>query len=126
MPPTLSHGKICHLELPATDVDAAASFYERVFDWQIRRHAGGQVTFDDPTREVSGHWVPGRRPAQPGMLVYIWVDDITTAIDRVVAEGCQVLQPVGGDPGELTARFRDPAGNVIGLYQEPPQSPDAL
>jgi hypothetical protein len=29
------------------------------------------------------------------------------------------VQPVGGDPGELTARFRDPGGNVLGLYQEP-------
>jgi hypothetical protein len=29
------------------------------------------------------------------------------------------VQPIGGDPGETTARFRDPGGNVIGLYQEP-------
>jgi hypothetical protein len=29
------------------------------------------------------------------------------------------VQDVGGDPGEITARFRDPFGNVLGLYQEP-------
>jgi hypothetical protein len=29
------------------------------------------------------------------------------------------VQPIGGDPGEKTARFRDPGGNVLGLYQEP-------
>jgi hypothetical protein len=29
------------------------------------------------------------------------------------------VQLIGGDPGEMTARFRDPGGNVIGLYQEP-------
>jgi hypothetical protein len=27
--------------------------------------------------------------------------------------------PIGADAPEVTARFRDPAGNVIGLYQEP-------
>jgi hypothetical protein len=29
------------------------------------------------------------------------------------------VQPIGADAPEITARFRDPAGNVIGLYQEP-------
>jgi len=119
MAPTLKHGKICHVELPATDLERSASFYERVFDWHARRHPGGAVTFDDSTGEVSGHWVPGRAPADPGALIYIWVDDIDGAIDRVRAEGCEIVQGVGADPGELTARFRDPGGNIIGLYEEP-------
>jgi predicted enzyme related to lactoylglutathione lyase len=118
-PPTLKHGKICHVELPTTDLERSASFYERVFDWHARRHPGGAVTFDDSTGEVSGHWVPGRAPADPGALIYIWVDDIDVAIDRVRAEGCEIVQGVGADPGELTARFRDPGGNIIGLYEEP-------
>jgi hypothetical protein len=29
------------------------------------------------------------------------------------------VQLIGADAPEITARFRDPAGNVIGLYQEP-------
>jgi hypothetical protein len=29
------------------------------------------------------------------------------------------VQGVGADPGELTARFRDPGGNIVGLYEEP-------
>jgi hypothetical protein len=29
------------------------------------------------------------------------------------------VQPIGGDAPEITARFRDPGGNVIGLYQQP-------
>jgi predicted enzyme related to lactoylglutathione lyase len=120
MAPTLKHGKICHLELPATDLEASASFYERVFGWRIRGR-GGPITFDDSVGEVSGHFVAGRAPTVPGGLVYIWVDDIGAAIERVVAEGCALVQAVGGDPGELTARFRDPGGNVVGLYQEPPQ-----
>jgi hypothetical protein len=32
------------------------------------------------------------------------------------------VQPLGADAPELTARFRDPGGNVIGLYQEPTQA----
>jgi len=39
-----------------------------------------------------------------------------------MANGCEIVQPIGADAPEITARFRDPAGNVVGLYQEPPQS----
>ena len=56
---------------------------------------------------------------EPGLLIYIMVDDMTTIIDAVVAHGGVIVQPVGGDAPEITARFRDPAGNVLGLYQEP-------
>jgi uncharacterized protein len=118
MPPTLKHGKICYLELPTTDVAASSAFYERVFGWHIRHRDNGAVVFDDPTREVSGHWVT-RAAAEPGLLVSLWVDDLTAAIEQVQAAGCPILQPPGGDPGELTAHFRDPGGNVMGLYQEP-------
>ena len=34
----------------------------------------------------------------------------------------RIVQPIGGDTPEITARFRDPAGNVLGLYQEPIRS----
>jgi len=33
--------------------------------------------------------------------------------------GGEIVQPLGVDAPEITARFRDPAGNVFGLYQQP-------
>lgn len=64
------------------------------------------------------------RPAatEPGLLIYIMVDSVAATADAVVANGGEIVQPIGADPGEITARFRDPAGNVIGLYQEPSRS----
>jgi predicted enzyme related to lactoylglutathione lyase len=47
------------------------------------------------------------------------VDSVAEMIDAVIANGGEIAQPIGGDAPEITARFRDPAGNVIGLYQEP-------
>lgn len=115
--PTLGHGKICHVELPTTDLEASIAFYRDLFGWRMRRHAGTAL-FDDAVDEVSGHFVT-RDPAAPGVLFSIWVDDLGEAIDAVTAAGCDIVQPAGGDPGELTAHFRDPGGNVVGLYQEP-------
>jgi uncharacterized protein len=37
----------------------------------------------------------------------------------VIANGGKLIQPIGADTPEITARFADPAGNVIGLYQQP-------
>lgn len=117
---TLGHGKICHVELPSDDPERSAQLYARVFGWKVRP-AHGTWFFEDSTDEVSGHWVPHREPTPPGVLVYVRVDYLAAAVERVRAEGCEIVQDVGGDPGELTARFRDPGGNVVGLYQEPPQ-----
>jgi uncharacterized protein len=120
MPPTSGNGKICYVEIPSIDVARSATFYEAVFGWGIRKRGDGSTAFDDGVGEVSGTWVTGRPPSgQPGLLIYIMVDSVEATIDAVVANGGVIVQPIGGDAPEITARFRDPGGNVIGLYQEP-------
>ena len=119
MPPTYANGKICYMEIPAADIAQSADFYASVFGWRTRKRGDGNTAFDDSTGEVSGSWVERRPPSTaPGLLVYIMVDDMTAAVDAVVAHGGVIVQPVGVDAPEITARFRDPGGNVIGLYQE--------
>ncbi|MDP9226788.1 MAG: VOC family protein [Actinomycetota bacterium] len=120
MPPTSANGKICYVEIPATDIGHSAGFYEAVFGWHIRRRGDGEIAFDDTLGEVSGTWVTGRTPSpEPGLLLYIMVDSVAEAVDSVVTHGGQIVQPIGADAPEITARFRDPAGNIVGLYQEP-------
>jgi predicted enzyme related to lactoylglutathione lyase len=123
MSPTLANGKICYLELPALDVAQSAEFYSKVFGWPMRRRGDGATAFDDPTGEVSGAFVLGRRAgAAPGLLIYIMVDNVAGVCDAVVAHGGTIAQAIGADAPEVTARFRDPAGNIIGLYQQPVRS----
>jgi predicted enzyme related to lactoylglutathione lyase len=120
MPPTVENGKICYVEIPATDIAGSIRFYEAVFGWSIRRRGNGQAAFDDGAGQVSGTWVTGRPPSrEAGLLLYIMVDSVAAAIDAVIANGGELVQPIGADAPEITARFRDPAGNIIGLYQQP-------
>ena len=65
MPPTLTNGKICYIEMPATDVRASSEFYEKVFGWGIRRRGDGSIAFDDTAGQVSGTWVRGRIAREP-------------------------------------------------------------
>jgi uncharacterized protein len=120
MPPTLAHGKICYIELPATDINKSAAFYRSVFGWNTRKRGNGTIAFDDGAGEVSGTWVLGRpASSMPGLLFYIMVDSVAAIVDEVVKNGGEIVQPIGTDAPEITARFRDPGGNVIGLYQQP-------
>lgn len=115
MPPTLANGKVCYIE-----IRRSADFYKEIFGWRIRRRGDDHTAFDDTTGEVSGTWVLGLTEAsQPGLLLYIMVDSVTATVDAVIAYGGEIVQPLGVDAPEITARFLDPAGNVIGLYQHP-------
>jgi uncharacterized protein len=120
MPPTLANGKICYLEIPAVDITRSADFYTKVFGWQTRKRGDGRLAFDDGTGEVSGTWVTGRRPStDAGLLIYVMADSVANTLDAVIANGGKIVQPIGVDAPEITARIHDPAGNLIGLYQQP-------
>ncbi len=69
--------------------------------------------------KFSGTWRTDRKPSpDPGLLLYIMVANVETTIEAVIANGGKIVQHVGMDAPEITVRFSDPAGNVLGLYQQ--------
>jgi predicted enzyme related to lactoylglutathione lyase len=116
--PTFADGKICYLVIPAIDVEASAAFYESVFGWNIRRRGAGDISFDDSAGEVSGAWATGMTP-QPdaGISIHIMVYDMKASLEKIVAHGGKITEQVDPNASEVTAKFRDPAGNIFGLYQ---------
>jgi predicted enzyme related to lactoylglutathione lyase/uncharacterized glyoxalase superfamily protein PhnB len=118
----LPRARLCYLEIPAADVRASAAFYEKVFGWRIRNRESDRPTFDDASGDVSGAWVTGREiPRAPGLVPYIWVDDIRAVFARCVENDAAAVEaPRPESPGNpcWIATFRDPAGNLIGLYEE--------
>jgi hypothetical protein len=121
MPPSYANGKICYIEMPATEIARSAAFYQAVFGWNVRTRGDGRTAFDDTVGEVSGAWVTGRTPMAPGLVVYIMVDDAKATLAAIVEHGGDVVQMIGADHPEITARFRDPGGNILGIYQQPAQ-----
>jgi uncharacterized protein len=118
--PTCRTGKICYIEIPAKDIQQSAEFYKRAFGWQTRQRGDGSTAFDDTVNEVSGTWVLGRPvAAEPGLMVYIMVGSAAAAVDAVVSAGGEIVKPVDPKAREVVATFRDPAGNLIGIYQQP-------
>jgi predicted enzyme related to lactoylglutathione lyase len=118
--PTYRTGKICYIEIPATNVEESAEFYRRAFGWQTRQRGDGSTAFDDTVNEVSGTWVLGRPvAAEPGLMIYIMVASAHETVEAIRSAGGEIVHQVDPRAREVVATFRDPAGNVIGIYQQP-------
>ena len=116
------HGHVSYLEIPAADAEQSAAFYEAVFGWNIHRRDSGRVSFDDRSGDLIGAWATDRPASrEPGLTPYIYVDRIDDIVARVVRHGGEVVKPPYPE-GELwVATFRDPAGNLLGIWQAGPR-----
>ena len=117
--PTLGNGKICYVEIPAEDVAVSSQFYADVFGWKLRTRGDGQIAFDDGVGQVSGAWVTGRKAmSNVEIIVYVMVDDIKGTSTKVKQCGGKIVRECDLNAREKFAWFKDPAGNVMGIYQQ--------
>lgn len=119
MSPTFGEGKICYVEIPAYDIAESSAFYRDAFGWTLRRHDDGTLAFDDGVGEVSGTWVLDRPPmAEAGLVISIMVRDAISTVRRILSAGGEIVRPIDPDRAEKLAWFRDPAGNIMGIYED--------
>ena len=116
------NGGLSYLHIPALDIQQSSTFYERVFGWRVHRRDNGRASFDDASGYVSGAWVTEQAIArEPGLLLYIYVDRIDNTLQQVIAEGGEVVRAPYPEGNLWVATFRDPAGNMLGVWQEGPR-----
>lgn len=112
------HGHISYLEIPATDIEQSARFYEAVFGWELRRRPDGQCSFDDGSGSVIGRWIKGRAPStEPGFLPFVYVENIDATVELITGAGGHIVEPPRPEGNLWIATFRDPAGNRLGIWQ---------
>jgi len=111
-------GGISYLRIPAADPQHSARFYEAVFGWSVRTDREDPA-FEDGTGHVIGHFVADQQVAgEAGLRPYVFVESVAETLERVVAHGGEVVTPPYPE-GDLTvATFRDPSGNVLGVWQQ--------
>jgi hypothetical protein len=111
---------ISYIQIPAPDPLRSGEFYATVFGWNIRgdvQHLG----FDDPSGYVSGAFIAGRAVSrEPGVLPYLYVDDVDATLVKAAENGGEVVTPRYDEGNLWVATLRDPAGNVIGVWQQRP------
>jgi hypothetical protein len=114
-------GKLSYIQLPAVDAQASATFYEACFGWTIRGDSA-HVSFTDASGELIGAWMTDRAISrEPGILPYISVTAIDRAVDSIKANGGKIVREPYPEGDLWVATFRDPAGNVVGIWQMGPR-----
>ena len=126
-------GRVVHFEIPFDDGDRARSFYKEAFDWQIMEmpDMGYTIVMTGPSNDsgptesgfINGGMLSREQGATSGPVVVLDVEDIEAALDKIGGLGGSTVvgkTPVG-DMG-FAAYFKDPEGNVVGLWETVPGS----
>lgn len=113
--------RVVHFDIPVDDPDRAGAFYAGVFGWTVQRWGRAEywpMTTGEPPGPGAEGALTSRAEAPEGVVVYVSVDDVDKALERVREAGGTPL--TGRQPIPTigwSARFRDPEGNVVGLFQ---------
>jgi predicted enzyme related to lactoylglutathione lyase len=111
-------GGISYLRVPATDPRRSAAFYESVFGWSVDADRD-DPRFEDGTGHVIGHFMADLPVAgEAGVRPYVFVERVDETLEKVVAQGAEVVTRPYPEGDLRVATFRDPAGNVIGIWQQ--------
>jgi predicted enzyme related to lactoylglutathione lyase len=114
---------VSYLHIPARDAAASAGFYRDVFGWQLHGQPGAP-SFSDGTGHVIGRWVTDQAvTGTDGLRAYIYVADVDDTLAAITARGGQVVTPPYPEGTLRVALFADPAGNVLGIWQETSEGP---
>ena len=112
-------------EIPATDFDRAATFYNTILAVELRRGMSNGVMNgvfpyeSGDQRSVGGSLVydPNVKPSRDGITVYLNVDGkIDAVLSRVANAGGQVMLPKTDMGMGFIAMIVDTEGNRVGLH----------
>lgn len=114
---------ISWFELPATDLDRATNFYQKVMGYELQRMEMGGTTmaFFSSTDDGVGGCVTfgdGNKPNSEGALVYLnGGDDLSVHLSRVDEAGGSVVMPKTqiGENGFMGV-FMDTEGNRVAFH----------
>ena len=126
--------KVVHFEIPADDVDRAKEFYGSVFGWQLQTMSMGESDYtiamttpvDEQTQQpteaggINGGMMQ-RTPLTSAPVITIDVEEIDQSLKEIESRGGSTVTPRTAIPGMgAFAYFKDPEGNVMGLWETNP------
>ena len=117
---------VVHFEIAGPDGPALQQFYRDLFGWNVEV-AGEEMGFYGVVQANEGGIGGGIFQTDGDMppnfvTVYVQVDDLQAALDKIsAAGGASVMPPmeIAPDVGSV-AMFTDTANNFMGLYSQPP------
>lgn len=109
--------KIDYVELPAVGAVADCKrFYGEAFGWGFTDYGPDYAAFDGAGLDGGFHGGSDQEGAPQGPLVILYAEDLEAVEAAVVAAGAEIIVPIFAFPGGRRFHFKDPAGNVLGVW----------
>ena len=115
---------VVHWELWSQDPDKASEFYAKAFDWNINAQEMGPMKYwpVDTGNENGingGIMKPNPGPVPGNMCLYVLVDNLEVALERITKAGGKAMMERTEIPNVgAFALFEDPDGRVNGIFEE--------
>jgi predicted enzyme related to lactoylglutathione lyase len=114
----MANNTICHLEISCKDCKKASEFYNSLFGWTMNFAMGDEYVLFQP-EGAPGGGLSKAESINPGggVIFYVEVDDIEAYLKKAVELGGQQAVAKTEISGHgWYGHFKDPDGNVIGLF----------
>lgn len=116
--------RVVHFEIPCNNPEKTMDFFKEAFNWTFQEFIPGEywsaVTGEEGKPGINGGIMKKKDPSQP-IANSIDVVNMEETIAKIEKAGGQIVVPKMPIPtvGWL-AYFKDPDGNIHGIYQNDP------
>lgn len=109
---------VAWFEVVGTDGNQLRGFYGDVFGWNFQMPDDAEMDYGmtDPSQTGIGGGVGATPTGNGHATFYVEVDDPQATLDKIEAAGGTVVMPVTEMPMVTIAQFKDPQGNLVGLF----------
>ena len=121
---------VIHFEIPvgATKLNKVKRFYEDIFGWKIEKvpkmpywtvqteKTNPRTRMPEKRGMINGGMM--KKNGEPGPVIVLQVKNVKNHLKKAEERGARVMSKIMEVEGMgLYARIKDPAGNLIGLWQ---------
>lgn len=106
--------KIDYVEFVSPDVAASCGFFSRAFGWTYN-------DYGPDYQEIANAGLNGgitSSPQEAAPLVILKTDDLEAAMESVTSAGGHIVKEIFSFPGGRRFHFREPGGNILGVWSE--------
>ena len=119
--------KVVHFEIPCDNPQKTMDFFKKAFGWKFQQFGNEEYwtveTGDEKTPGINGGLMKKRDANQP-IVNSINVENLDKKLGEIQSAGGTIVVPKMPIPSVgWLAYFKDPDGNIHGVYQNDPSAP---
>ncbi|HMS40835.1 MAG TPA: VOC family protein [Pyrinomonadaceae bacterium] len=121
------HGEICWRELNTQNLDAAKTFYQGLFGWNLEQSKVSPVQYDEihfngeavgGMMQITKEWGENWEKIPSSWMSYIAVENCDETIEKIKLNGGDVCIPAFDAPGVgRMSVVKDPSGAAFSIIQ---------